>query len=112
MRSPRFFKRTKYNARKTEIDGIIFHSKKEANYYLTLCQEIRDKKIDSFKRQVKFELVPPQDGERAVNYIADFITYKDGCEVDIIDVKGMRLSDYIIKRKLMQWIYKVKIREV
>lgn len=104
--------RSKYNARKTTIDGIIFHSKKEANYYLVLCQQMRDKKIDSFKRQVKFELVPPQDGERAVNYVADFITYKDDCEIDVIDVKGMRLSDYIIKRKLMLWVHGIKIKEV
>jgi hypothetical protein len=112
MRSPRFFKRSKYNAVKTEVDGIIFHSKKEAAYYKVLCQEMRDKKIDSFERQVKFELVPPQAGERAVNYIADFITYKDGKVMDVIDVKGMRLSDYVIKRKLLLWIFNIKIREV
>ena len=68
--------------------------------------------IADIRRQVKFELIPKQDGERPVNYIADFV-YKDGSgETVVEDTKGIRTPAYIIKRKLMMYRYGIKIKEV
>ena len=110
-------RRSKYNARKTTVDGIIFDSKKEAEYYLYLCQQMKDGKIDSFERQVRFDLIPSQyEGcrcvERPVFYKADFVTWRRGERLDVVDCKGMRLPVYVIKRKLMLWVHGIKIKEV
>ena len=105
-------RRSKYNARKTTVDGIIFDSKKEAEYYRYLCQQMKDGKIDAFERQVRFDLIPSQPGERPVFYKADFVTYKGDCRLDVIDCKGMRLAEYVIKRKLLLWVHGIKIKEV
>lgn len=103
---------SKYNAKRVTVDGIIFHSKREAAYYQNLCLQMRAGEIDRFERQVKFVLIPKQDGEREVAYFADFVTYKDNKRVAVIDVKGVRLPEYVIKRKLMRWVYGIKILEV
>lgn len=50
--------------------------------------------------------------EKPVKYVADFCyATKDGAYV-VEDTKGMRTPDYIIKRKLMLWVHKIKIKEI
>ena len=122
----------KFRNKKVEVDGIVFDSKKESKIYEELKALKQCGEIASFERQVTFELVPNQTEivkgedkkgrpiektkvvERAVTYIADFVvTYPDG-EVVVIDAKGNRGIDqkYPIKRKLMLWRHKIKIKEV
>jgi len=49
--------------------------------------------------------------ERPCAYIADFrVTYNDG-RVDIVDAKGVKTADYIIKRKLMLFIHGIRVIE-
>jgi len=73
--------------------------------------------IKDLREQVPFELVPKQDGERPVVYIADFV-YQTGPMHDIPgrrvveDTKGHRTKEYVIKRKLMLWIHGIKITEI
>lgn len=71
--------------------------------------EIRD-----LRRQVRYELIPKQVGERACGYIADFVYLEDGRLV-VEDVKGQRggaaYSLFVIKRKLMLWIHGIAIKE-
>lgn len=96
-----------------------FDSRKEYNRYLELKQMEKDGKIFGFLKQVSFELIPKQNGERAVNYIADF-TYLKNNEVGVAehiveDVKSemtRKLPTYIIKRKLMLFIHGIKITEI
>ena len=104
--------RMKYNNKKIEIDGILFDSKKEGKRYLYL-KDLKDKgEISNLELQKEFVLVPKQEGERPVLYLADFYYIdKDGKEV-VEDTKGWRTSDYVIKRKLMQWVHKIKITEI
>lgn len=111
--------------KKTEVDGIMFHSKMESKYYIYL------KKLKELGEVVKFELQPAYvlqdkfivvDGEiiygeddrflklkkkhkaetiRAIKYIADFIvTYSDG-RVEVVDTKGKSTVDFEIKRKML-----------
>lgn len=95
----------KYHAKKKEVDGIVFDSKKEAEYYLTLCWMQKAGLVVKIERQVAFELQPSfkykGKTERAIKYMADFVvTYKDG-HTEVVDVKGMRTRDYVMKRKLL-----------
>lgn len=112
---------TKYQNKKTEIDGIIFDSKKEARVYgelklLKLSGEIKD-----FERQKVFQLVPSQydviDGktkciEKPLTYKADFVVHHNDGETTVLDAKGMRTPLYTAKRKLMLFIHKIRIKEV
>ena len=102
---------SKYNATKTVIDSITFASKREAARYTELKLMQRSGLISDLRRQVKYELIPKQQGERAVSYIADFVYTEDGKTV-VEDVKGVRTPVYKIKKKLMLWRHGVKIREV
>lgn len=107
----------KYHAGKTETDGMIFDSRKEATRYCELKLLEKAGEISSLLRQVKYTVIPAQrdtDGkiiERECTYIADFVYIENG-ETVVEDVKGMRTKEYIIKRKLMLWRYGIRIREV
>ena len=96
---------SKYNARKTTIDGITFDSKKEAEFYCELKLYKQAGYITQIERQVAYELQPAfryeGKAERAIRYVADFrVTYSDG-HVEVIDVKGARTPEYKLKRKLL-----------
>ena len=112
--------RTKYKARKTEIDGITFASNHEANRYCELKLMERAGKISGLQLQRKYTLIGSQkdkDGkviERPVTYKADFV-YKDKNGAMVVeDTKAppTRTKDYVIKRKLMLSIYGIRIIEV
>ena len=104
---------SKYNAKKTKIGDITFDSSKEAQRYLELKLLLRAGKIRGLRMQVKFELIPKQDGERACNYVADFV-YEDAVtgQTVVEDTKGVKTRDYIIKRKLMLWRHGIRITEI
>lgn len=122
--------KNKYGARKRIINGEVFDSIKEAKRYQELLLLEKAGHIRNLERQPAFGLIPAQyeffarygksgkrlkDGkkciENSVKYIADFSYIKDD-ELIVEDTKGFRTKDYIIKRKLMLWIYGIKIREV
>ena len=102
-------KQSKYRNKKTEIDGIIFDSKKEADYYQRLKIMKHIGEIQDFDRQVAFELQPEfeKDGQkiRAIRYIADFVIYKKDNSVEIVDTKGIRTKDFELKRKMFEYKY-------
>lgn len=108
---------SKYNSKKTVVDGQKFDSKKEANRYQELVLLEKAGVIKNLSRQVKFVLIPSQRDEsgkvieRECSYKADFV-YTDGGETVVEDVKGYRTKEYIIKRKLLLYQYGIKIREV
>ena len=103
----------KYRNRKTDFDGIVFDSKREAQRYAELQILQRAGKIRDLSMQVEFELIPKQDGERACKYKADFVYHMaDTGKMVVEDVKGKRTREYIIKRKLMLWRHGIQIVEV
>lgn len=105
-------KQAKYKNKKITVDGITFDSKKEYNRYCELKIMEKAGLIEDIKRQVKFELIPKQEGERALHYIADFVYYAKNGEMVVEDTKGVRTKEYIIKRKLMLWRFGIQIIEV
>jgi hypothetical protein len=107
-------KRSKYgNVKKNGFD-----SKKESKRYTQLLLMEKAGEISDIQTQVKFELIPSQkkDGkviERPCSYIADFVYQDKSGNTIVEDVKGFRkIPEYIIKRKLMLFIYGIKISEV
>lgn len=112
------YRTNKFSAEKTEIDGIQFDSRKEASVYWQLKMAQRAGEIKNLQRQVKYELIPNQRDEkgkvieRAVYYVSDF-EYDDPIRGHVvIDVKGFKTKDYIIKRKLMLERHGIRIEEV
>ena len=101
----------KYRARKVKApDGQVFASVKEYHRWGVLRLLERAGRITDLKRQVRYEVIPKQYGERACYYVADFTYYEDG-KLVVEDAKGYRTDDYIIKRKLMLWVHGIKIKE-
>ena len=124
--------RSKYGNKKINLDGLSFDSRKEARRYTELKLLERAGKIKDLELQKSFELIPaqyedtgevytrgankgqPKRGkciEKAVTYKADFVYIEDGKTV-VEDTKGFRTKDYILKRKLMLYIHRIRIREL
>lgn len=102
----------KYNNIKTTIDGIAFDSKAEAARWQELCLLERAGEIKELERQVEYELIPKQKGERAVKYIADFRYIDHDGKTVVEDTKGVKTPVYILKRKLMLWVHGIRVVEV
>lgn len=121
-----------YHIRTATSDGAIHDSRKEANRWCELTLLERAGKISNLQRQVPFELIPAQyesferygkngkrlkDGKRCIEksvvYIADFVYNEDGKKVveDSKSVATKKKESYIIKRKLLLWVYGIKLRE-
>ena len=125
------------NIKRRTSDGILHDSTKEARRWIALKLLERAGAITGLQRQVKYILIPKQeetyerispktgkrlkDGVRTLEqecaYVADFV-YQDAKTGELIleDVKGYKkgaaYGTFVIKRKLMLWIYGIKIREV
>lgn len=98
-------KKNKYNAKKTEVDGITFDSAKEARKYAELRLLQRAGEVTEIELQPKFTLLPGfrYRGKKiqGVTYTADFlVTYKDGSR-QIVETKGYKTRDYILRKKLL-----------
>jgi len=112
----------KYRNVKTEVDGIVFASKKEADRYQELKLLERAGKICDIKLQPKFLVIPVFTSSsgvkhRATHYVADFMyEVVDGKAKNlpiVEDAKGVRTKEYIIKRKLFEHQYPdILFREV
>ena len=100
------FQQHKFHAKVTEIDGIKFHSKKEARYYqqIKMLQKAGD--IVFFLRQVPFDL------PGGIKYRLDFLEFRKDGTVHAIDVKGFKTSEYIMKKKMVESLYPITIEEI
>lgn len=103
-------KQHKYRAQKTEVDGITFDSKAEAERYVRLRATQHAGHISDLTLQPTFVLI---DGftdsygtrHRAITYKADF-KYLD-CDGNVIveDVKGIQTPVFRLKHKLLMFRY-------
>lgn len=114
MKSTFFRKKSKYGNEKTKYNGMMFHSKKEAEYCATLDllkkASNEEDRVVSYERQVPFQIV--LNGKKICKYYADFIVlYADGRK-EIVDVKGYRTALYKLKKKLVEAQFEVEIIEV
>ena len=99
----------KYGNKRTVVDGITFHSKREANRWQELRLLQRAGKIALLRRQVRFKLAV--NGVVIGCYVADF-TYIEHGRLVVEDSKGMRLDLYKWKAQHFAAQYGFAIREV
>lgn len=119
----------KYAHIKTEIDGIMFDSKMEADFYIYLKALKEEGSVLHFETQpeyvlqekfiifegVTYEGTHPLFNKlkrkhnlstvAAIKYRSDFlVTFSDGDQV-VIDVKGVETPEFKIKKKLFMYKY-------
>ena len=102
-------KKGRIRAIKKEVDGIVFDSTMEANYYIYLKEEKRKGNVLDFELQPEFPLLDSYKKYgrtiRGIKYISDFlVTYADGSQ-KVIDVKGRETDDFKLKRKIFDYKY-------
>ena len=124
---------SKYGNKKCQYMGIVFDSKHEMERYRDLYMMQRAGEIKNLRTQVPFTLIPeqrelsheiykagPRKGkkkpgallERKCEYIADFVYIDQNGQCVVEDAKGMHTKEYLIKRKLMLYMHKIRVIEV
>jgi len=96
----------KYKSIISIVDGIKFASKKEAKHYQNLNILKKNGDILFFLRQVPFHL------PKNIKYICDFMVFWVNGDITIEDVKGFKTNIYKTKKKLVESLYPVKIKEI
>ena len=100
--------KSKYRNKPTEVDGVIFQSKREAARYRELRLLERAGQIDCLRLQVPYPLIV--EGHKVGKYVADFV-YLDRGDLVVEDCKGIRTPVYRLKAKLMKAIHGIEILE-
>ena len=98
----------KFNAHRTEVDGITFDSKKEALRYMELKILSKTGHISELKLQPEYPMIV--NGHKVCSYRADFRYVENGKTV-VEDCKGMRTPMYQLKKKLLLACYGIKVCE-
>ncbi|MGY0013243.1 DUF1064 domain-containing protein [Bacillus anthracis] len=107
---------SKYNAKKTEIDGIKFASALESKYYLHLKELQAQGVVTRFELRPSFTLLAGFTDNYGVyhypiKYVADFLVYYAGDKQPVVvDTKGLKTSDFKIKRKLYCSMFPLELK--
>jgi hypothetical protein len=102
----------KYRNTRVVVDGIEFDSIKEAKRYGTLKILQKAGEISDLKLQVRMDILV--NSKKIAAYIADF-TYMEKGSYVVEDVKSeftRKNPVYRLKKKLIEAIYNLKIKEV
>lgn len=110
-------RRQKYGNQRTEVDGILFDSRHEAEVYRELMLRVRAGELKCVIRQVRFDLGggPGADRGSRYKYVADFVTIDRDMRATVIDAKSeitRRNRTYINKRKQMRAEWGLEIVEM
>jgi hypothetical protein len=116
------YKPSKYRAKKTEYNGIMYHSRKEAKRAIELDFFQKNGIIKGLQRQVKFNWIETHQigvnfEEKTISfkrsYIADFVYFDIEKKIEIVeDVKGFLTAEYKKKKKIVEKIFSIKIVEI
>lgn len=103
-------KRGKFNNQRTNYNGRWYDSKKEAHRAYELDMLARGGYVKQWSAQPEYKFII--NGVKIGSYFADFLVeYPDG-HTEVEDVKGVRTDLYKWKCKMMEAIYKIKIKEL
>lgn len=106
-------KKSKYSSAKTDVGGIRFDSKKEAEFYAELKLREKAGEISHLRLQPRYLLQEAfkYDGKqyREMEYVADFEYIENGTTV-VVDVKGFKTAVYMLKKKLFLYKYGSKVK--
>jgi hypothetical protein len=103
-------RRNKYNAQRTFFDNQWFDSKAEAKHYRHLRLLEMAGEISGVELQVPFAITI--GGFLICTYRADFVYFDRAKRRHVVDCKGVRTKEYIIKKKLMHAVLGIDIEEV
>jgi hypothetical protein len=110
------FRRSKYNATKTVVDGITFASKAEGKRFAELRLLERAGEIKGLRCQEAFPLMAPNiflgSPITIGKYVTDFFYYDKNDERVVEDVKGFKTPLYRWKKKHVEAQYGIKIVEI
>lgn len=92
-------------ARRTELDGITFDSKREATAWASLTQAQRAGLISNLERQVDIPLMGEKGPiltptGRQMHYRADFVFVEKGLRI-IADAKGYATEKFTLKKAIL-----------
>lgn len=102
---------SKHRNVKTELDGIVFDSKKEAARYAELLMMSKSALIADLKVQPRLRC--DVNGEHICYYIADFFYTEKGLPIweDVKSPHTRKQAVYQLKKKLVHAIFKITILE-
>jgi hypothetical protein len=103
--APKEAKKNKYNAKKVKIDGHVFDSQKEANFYFELKIRLKAGDILSFCLQPKFIL------SEKITYKADFIIFEHD-KTRVVDIKGFETETFKLKKKLFEEKFNIELEVI
>lgn len=104
-------RRSKFNARKTEIDGIRFDSRGESLRYIVLKERQERGFITDLTCHRSYTLTV--NGVKIGRYVADFVYLQDGVEI-VEDFKSPATitATFRLKAKLMKALHGVDVKIV
>lgn len=108
-------KKPKHNNNRVKVDGFLFDSQLEADYYSNLKLQLKAGVIRGFCRQPEFVLTSgmPENNIEPMIYKADFIVFNLDGTTEIVDTKGFITDVYRNKKKVFMEKYPgLEIREV
>lgn len=108
-------KSSKFNNVKVEIDGHIFDSKKESEFYGSLKLKKQAGLIKDFNMQIKYDI--KVNKIHIAYYFLDFLVVNNDDTFEYIDIKGkdkktnkfIKTSVFALKKRLVEAIYNIKI---
>lgn len=104
-------KPNKYNAKKTEVDGIVFDSKLEASRWEVLQLRLKAGQISELERQIAFDLHAGVK-IRIGMYRADFQYLNANGEKIIEDTKGVETALFRWKKKHFEIEYAPQVIKI
>lgn len=100
--------RSKYGAKRTEYNGIIYDSKFEASVAQELDMRKAAGEIAGWERQYRVEIPiynKAGDVVHTVKHKVDFRLHLHDGSYELLEAKGLELSDYKQRRRLLEMIW-------
>lgn len=103
-----YFKKNKYNAKKTEFNGYKYDSKFEASVAEELTLRVKAKDIKDFDKQYKVEMwAYDENGKPALKktHKVDFRIHHNDGSFELLEAKGVETSDYKDRRRWLEKLW-------
>ena len=107
---------SKYKNKQVEVDGIIFDSGLESQYYLHLKQLQEQGIVKFFEMQKTYLLLEGYSIEgkkrQSIKFTPDFIVHYADDTIRVIDIKGSEMAisrDFPLRKKMFECRYQIPL---